>query len=166
MQRSLPILILPIDRCPLRNESLGLCRLSIITGTQKSLVDVRRALQGKVSVCSHGAGVASYLCLLSRLRRAATLTIASTLISFSLGLGRAELVRGFFSRLPPLPAPSALPRLRELMRVMCDAITAHVLEDMVMLRGTSNVSKSQKVLNIFSGHVRSHTGTPARVTGT
>ena len=46
VQRSIPILIiLPIDRCPLRNESLGSCRLSMFTGTPKFLVDVQSALQ-------------------------------------------------------------------------------------------------------------------------
>ena len=71
VQRSKPSRILPIDRCPLRNESLGFCRPSIFTGNQKFLVDVQSAFQGRVSACGPAASAASYLCFGTRSRRAA-----------------------------------------------------------------------------------------------
>ena len=77
-----------------------------------------------------------------------TLTIPDTSISFSLGLSRAELVRGFFMGLPPLPAPSGLPRLRELMRMMCDAITAHVLNFQIF--ANSNIETNHNPIPTLS----------------
>ena len=73
VQRRLPSIffILPIDRCPLRNESLGFCRISIFTGIIKFLVDVQSAFQGRVSACGPAASAASYLCFGTRSRRAA-----------------------------------------------------------------------------------------------
>ena len=67
----IPTLTPPIDRCPLRNESLGFCRLSIMTGPIKFLVDVQSAFQGRVSACGPAASAASYLCFGTRSRRAA-----------------------------------------------------------------------------------------------
>ena len=123
------MLVLPIDRCPLRNESLGFCRLSVPTGSTKSLADAQSTLRGWVSVRSHGAGVASYLCLLSRLRQAVTLTSPDTSIFSQLGLGRAELVRGFFLLLVSLLLPPALSRFREgcvLMSLWREPVCRHV----------------------------------------
>ena len=117
VERSRPTKQLPIDRCPLRNESLGSCRLSIFTGPIKFLVDVQSALQGSVSACGPAASAASYLCLGTRSRRAATLTSPNLSASFSDNRGDAGSVRGLF--VPPLPPqillPLALSRLRELM---------------------------------------------------
>ena len=71
VQWSPPIPILPIDRCPLRNESFGFCRFSMITGIIKFLVDVQSAFQGIVSASGRAASAASYLCFGTRKRRAA-----------------------------------------------------------------------------------------------
>ena len=83
VQRSPPIPILPLDRCPLRNESLGFCRLSITTGIQKFLADAQSALQDAVSAWSRAASAASYLSFATRSRHGAT--HHSQLIDFLLG---------------------------------------------------------------------------------
>ena len=107
------MLILPIDLCPPRNESLGFCRLSTPTGLIKFLVDVQSALQGSVSACGPAASAASYLCLGTRSRRAATLTSPNLSASLADRRRDAGFFRGFFLSLPSLLLPAALSRFRE-----------------------------------------------------
>ena len=68
VQRSHPTPFLPIDRCPVRNESLGFCLLRVLTGIIKCLVDVQSTSQGAVSACSRATSAASYLCFGTRSR--------------------------------------------------------------------------------------------------
>ena len=89
VQRSPPIPILPIDWCPLRNESLGFCRLHIFTGLIKYLVGVQSAFQSLVSTCARAAGAVSNLCFGTRSRKAAHaggIAYLSKLITFRMAL--------------------------------------------------------------------------------
>ena len=113
VQRSPPVQILPFDRCPLRNESLGFCRLSPTTGIKKFLVDVQNAFQCAVSACSRTTSAASYLCNGTRSRGAATLTDPNLLDSSADRRRDAGFFRGFFLQLSLLVLPAALPRFRE-----------------------------------------------------